>query len=201
MVDIIWLTQILDGFLSRRAVRIGDGPHAPQPAQARNRSFLINTTGIRKRPKLGQLTPKHEAHSINWCFEPLQQGKLRCAPCRRNLLFPRWSGKNPQHPGKHLVHAVYSALQFWCCFDSAGRHCQTNLSRLAKGASQNRSGRQLTPLGHCGRTVLFENIAAVEVAVLIEVVVDRGMGGGEFLQGLFIPEPGHRSFPSSERLV
>ena len=27
------------------------------------------------------------------------------------------------------------------------------------------------------------------------------MGGGEFLQGLYVPEPRHRSFSSSERLV
>ena len=37
--------------------------------------------------------------------------------------------------------------------------------------------------------------------LLIEVIVDRGMDGGEFLQGLYIPEPRHRSFSSSERLV
>ena len=48
---------------------------------------------------------------------------------------------------------------------------------------------------------MFENVAAVEVAILVEVVVDRGMGGGEFLQGLYVPEPRHRSFSSSERLV
>ena len=81
------------------------------------------------------------------------------------------------------------------------RHSQTNRNGPGKGAGLRHSGHQLTPLGQGGGTVLLENIAAVEVAVLIEVVVDRGMGGGEFLQGLFIPEPGHRSFPSSERLV
>ena len=35
-----------------------------------------------------------------------------------------------------------------------------------------RSGRQLTPLGQGGRTVLFEDIAVVEVTVVVEVVVD-----------------------------
>ena len=39
------------------------------------------------------------------------------------------------------------------------------------------------------------------MALLIEVVVDRGMGGGEFLQGLYIPEFCHRAFSSPERLV
>jgi len=39
------------------------------------------------------------------------------------------------------------------------------------------------------------------VAVLVEMVVDRGVNGGEFLQGLYVPEPRHRSFSSSEGLV
>ncbi len=83
---------------------------------------------------------------------------------------------------------------------SAG-HCQTNLPGPAKGAGLRRSGRQLMPLGQGGGTVLFEDVAAVEVAVLIEVIVDRGVGGGKLLQGLYIPELHHRSFSSSERLM
>jgi hypothetical protein len=55
---------------------------------------------------------------------------------------------------------------------STRRPCQTNLSGPAKGAGLRRSGRQLTPLGQGGRTVLFEDIAAVEVTVLVKVVVD-----------------------------
>ena len=51
-------------------------------------------------------------------------------------------------------------------------HCQTNLSVPAKGAGLRRSGRQLTPLRQGGRTVLFEDVAAVEVTVVVEVVVD-----------------------------
>ena len=51
-------------------------------------------------------------------------------------------------------------------------HCQTNLNGPAKGAGLRRSGRQLTPLGQGGRTVLFEDVAAVEVTVVVEVVVD-----------------------------
>ena len=39
------------------------------------------------------------------------------------------------------------------------------------------------------------------MTTLVEVVVDRGMGGGEFLQGLYVSEPRHRALPSSERLV
>ncbi len=56
--------------------------------------------------------------------------------------------------------------------DGAGRRCQTNLNGPAKGAGLRCSGRQLTPLGQGGRAILFEDIAAVEVAVLVEVVVD-----------------------------
>ncbi len=41
-----------------------------------------------------------------------------------------------------------------------------------------RSCGELTPFGGRGRAVLFEDIAAVEVAVLVEVVVDRGIAGG-----------------------
>ncbi len=51
-------------------------------------------------------------------------------------------------------------------------HCQTNLNGSAKGAGLRRSGRQLTPFSERGSTVLFEDVAAVEVAVLVEVVVD-----------------------------
>ena len=53
-----------------------------------------------------------------------------------------------------------------------GGHCQTNLTEPAKGADLKRSGCKLTPLGQGGRTVLFEDVAAVEVAVEVEMVVD-----------------------------
>jgi len=56
--------------------------------------------------------------------------------------------------------------------NGASWHCQTNLNGPAKGAGLRRSGRQLTPLGQGGRTVLFEDIAAVKVTVVVEVVVD-----------------------------
>ncbi len=41
--------------------------------------------------------------------------------------------------------------------------------------------RELMPISKRSGAVLFEDIAAVGVAILVEVVVDRGMGGGEFL--------------------
>ncbi len=60
---------------------------------------------------------------------------------------------------------------------------------------------ELTPFSERGSAVLLEDIAAVEVAVLVEVVVDRGLGSSELLQDLYISELRHRSFSSSERLV
>ena len=67
------------------------------------------------------------------------------------------------------------------------------LSRLSRG--------ELTPFRECGSAVLFEDVAAVEVAVAVEVVVDRGVGGGKLLESFHVPELRHRSFSSSERLV
>ena len=39
------------------------------------------------------------------------------------------------------------------------------------------------------------------MAFLVEMVVDRGMDGGKFLQTSHAPEPEHRPFPSSKRQV
>ena len=75
------------------------------------------------------------------------------------------------------------------------------LDRTCKTHNQTASGCELTPLGQGGGSGLFENTASVEMAFVVEVVVDRSMDGGEFLQGLDVSEPRHRPFPSSERLV
>jgi hypothetical protein len=60
---------------------------------------------------------------------------------------------------------------------------------------------ELTPFSERGSAILLEDIAAVQMAVLIEVVVDRGRGDGKFLQGRYISELRHRSVSSSERPV
>ena len=60
---------------------------------------------------------------------------------------------------------------------------------------------ELTPSRECGSAVLLEDFAAVQVAVLVEVIVDRGMGSGKLLEGFHVPELRHSSFSSSERLV
>ncbi len=69
-------------------------------------------------------------------------------------------------------NAVFSLLP-----EPWARHCQTNLSRRAKGAGPRRSGRQLPPFGQGGGTVLFEDVAAIEVTILIEMIMDRGVDG------------------------
>ncbi len=46
---------------------------------------------------------------------------------------------------------------------------------------------------------MLEDGAAVEVTVLIEMIMDRGVDGGEFLKGLDVPEIRHRILSSSER--
>ncbi len=66
-------------------------------------------------------------------------------------------------------------------------------SRLSRG--------ELTPFGERGSAVLLKDFAAVEVAVLVEMVVDLGVNGGKHLQGLYISELRHRSLSSPERLV
>ena len=44
------------------------------------------------------------------------------------------------------------------------------IHEMASGRRSRLSRRELTPLGHGGRAVLFEDIAAVEVAVVVEVL-------------------------------
>ena len=59
--------------------------------------------------------------------------------------------------------------------------CQSNANQSPKGAKSGSSGRKPTPFGQSGGTVLLENVTAVEMAVVIELVVDRGMGRSKFL--------------------
>ena len=71
--------------------------------------------------------------------------------------------------------------------------CGLTWSRLSRG--------ELTPFSKCDRAVLLEDIATVEVTFLVEVVVDRGMDGGEFLQGFYVPELRHHLLSSAEWLM
>ncbi len=79
--------------------------------------------------------------------------------------------------------------------------CQSNANQSPKCQATALSGRQLTPLGQCSRAVLLEDVAAIDVTVVVEMNMDRGMDGGEFLQGLDVPEFRHRALSSSKWLV
>ena len=59
----------------------------------------------------------------------------------------------------------------------------------------------MTPLSQSGRAVLLKDVAAIEVAVKIEVIMDRGMDGSELLKGLHVPETCHRALSSREWLM
>ena len=64
------------------------------------------------------------------------------------------------------------------------------------------SGREkAAPLVESGGTVGFVHWTRRERALLVEVVADRRVDRGELLQTSHAPEPQHRPFPSSERLV
>ena len=52
---------------------------------------------------------------------------------------------------------------------------------------------QLTPFGQSSRSVLLEEIAAVQVAVMVKMIVYRGVSGSKLLQRLDVPEPSHRA--------
>ena len=62
----------------------------------------------------------------------------------------------------------------------SGRQCQTNANQTAKCAKRIASGCQLTPLGQRGGALLLEDVASAEVAIVVKVIVDRGVDGGEF---------------------
>jgi len=81
------------------------------------------------------------------------------------------------------------------------RHYQTNSHRQGNRSSYWNLRPRVRAIGQGGGAVLFEHFTAVEVAFVIEKVVDRGVDGGEFLQGASVPERRHRFLPSSEWLL
>ena len=72
-------------------------------------------------------------------------------------------------------------------------------SDLLKLQSRTFSGCELAPLGQGSGPVLVENVAAGEMALVGEVVVDRGLDSGTLLQALDVPDPGHHPVPPSNR--
>ena len=69
-------------------------------------------------------------------------------------------------PGEVVFDVGERHAPAWLVLKGSMGHCQTNQSEPAKGAGLRHSGRQLTPLGQGGSTVLFEDVAAVEVAAV-----------------------------------
>ena len=59
--------------------------------------------------------------------------------------------------------------------------CQSNANQSPNLQMMRISRRQLTPFGQRGSAIFFEGFAAVEVTFEIEMIVDRGMNGSEFL--------------------
>ena len=63
------------------------------------------------------------------------------------------------------------------------------------------SSGEMSPFGQTCGAALFKSFVAVQVALVIEMVVERGMDGDKFLEGAGIPELSHRFLPSSRWLV
>ena len=85
----------------------------------------------------------------------------------------------------HRIHALFGSG----CNPVSGRL----RLRRGRGASCDRC--------QGGGTVLSEDVAAIEVTVLIEMIMDRGVDGGKLLKCLDTPELRHRPLSSSEGLV
>ncbi len=118
-------------------------------------------------------------------FARAKLGRLAVHSLKRTLvLTDRFAATRVRRDGREMIS--------FCCNDYLDLshhpkgHCQTNLNRPAKGAGPRLSGRQLTPLGQGRGTVLSEDVAAIEVTVLIEMIMDRGVDGGKLLQNLYV---------------
>jgi hypothetical protein len=83
--------------------------------------------------------------------------------------------------------------------------CQYNANQSPKPPQFRLSGRQFAPFSQRGGAVLLEDFEAVEVAILIEMVMDRDIRRRKLMQDLDIREPSprrpsrHRVFPMTVR--
>jgi len=59
--------------------------------------------------------------------------------------------------------------------------CQSKLTQSPKREKSGISGRKLAPFRECDSAVLLEDFAGLKVAILVEMVVHRGMGRGKLL--------------------
>ncbi len=89
------------------------------------------------------------------------------------------SFKRHRFPPVIIQHAVWLYARFTLSF----RDVEELLAERPDRKRSKLSRGELTPFSERGRAVLLEDIAAIEVAFVIEMVMDRGMDGGELLQG------------------
>ena len=61
--------------------------------------------------------------------------------------------------------------------------------------------RDCLPLRQCGGASFFVDVTADEMAFVVEMVVDRGMEGAEFLEDVHPSKPQHGPLSALERLV
>jgi hypothetical protein len=86
----------------------------------------------------------------------------------------------------------------WGCHLQARGWCQTNQNSLRFARRRQNSGRaEPAPLSKCDVAAGLENSSWSKVAFLVEVVMNRALYGGEFLQTSHLPKAKHRPFPSS----
>ena len=81
----------------------------------------------------------------------------------------------------------------------AGGCCQTNANQSLVGQGYcTLCGAESAPLRESGGAVGLEVISLGEIALLVEVVEDGRVDGGELLKTSHAPEALHRAFSSSE---
>ena len=80
--------------------------------------------------------------------------------------------------------------------------CQTNSNQSQIAVDcVNLRGTKLLPLGKCCGSVELEVVARVEVTLLVEVIVDRGVNRRELLQALHSSKAQHCMFSSPKGKV
>ena len=118
--------------------------------------------------------------------------------------------KVPRHVHKidfRLVYVLKGRVSFW--FEDCGEVTLKEGDGIVRLTGRDLADQirslfsrgELTPFSEGGGAVLLKDFASIEVTVVVEKVVDRGVDGGELLQGLDVPEFRHRSLSSSKWLV
>ena len=103
-------------------------------------------------------------------------------------------------PGKS--NQTDSAPRVMPGFQEGDRGGIVRLMRLAQSTChQGLADCTLTPLGQGGGSAVCENVAAIELAWVVAIGVDRGLDGGACLQGLDVSDPSHGPCPPSQGLL